>query len=129
MVRDFTTTIMRGDRIGLIGPNGSGKTTLLKLLLGELQPAKGEVNAGTNLQIAYFDQYRAVLREDWSAIENVAEGRDFLEFNGKRKHVHAYLQDFMFTPSARVRRSPACPVASATACCWPSCSRSRPTCW
>ncbi len=98
MVRDFTTTIMRGDRIGLIGPNGSGKTTLLKLLLGELQPAKGEVNAGTNLQIAYFDQYRAVLREDWSAIENVAEGRDFLEFNGKRKHVHAYLQDFMFTP-------------------------------
>ncbi len=98
MVRDFTTTILRGDRIGLIGPNGSGKTTLLKLLLGELQPAKGEVNAGTNLQIAYFDQYRAVLREDWSAIENVAEGRDFLEFNGKRKHVHAYLQDFMFTP-------------------------------
>jgi len=98
MVRDFTTTILRGDRIGLIGPNGSGKTTLLKLLLGELQPQKGEVNAGTNLQIAYFDQYRAVLREDWSAIENVAEGRDFLEFNGKRKHVHAYLQDFMFTP-------------------------------
>ncbi len=69
----------------------------MKLLLGELQPAKGEVNAGTNLQIAYFDQYRGA-REDWSAIENVAEGRDFLEFNGKRKHVHAYLQDFMFTP-------------------------------
>ncbi len=98
MVRDFSTTILRGDRIGLIGPNGSGKTTLLKLLLGELQPATGEVNAGTNLQIAYFDQYRSVLREDWSAIENVAEGRDFLEFNGKRKHVHAYLQDFLFTP-------------------------------
>ena len=98
LVRDLSTTILRGDRIGLIGPNGSGKTTLLKLLLGELQPQKGEVNAGTNLQVAYFDQYRAVLREDWSAIENVAEGRDFLEFNGKRKHVHAYLQDFMFTP-------------------------------
>ncbi len=98
MVRDFSTTILRGDRIGLIGPNGSGKTTLLKLLLGELAPERGEVRPGTNLQIAYFDQYRAVLREDWTAIENVAEGRDFIEFNGKRKHVHAYLQDFLFTP-------------------------------
>ncbi len=98
MVKDFSTTILRGDRIGLIGPNGSGKTTLLKLLLGDLAPDRGEVVAGTNLQIAYFDQYRAVLREDWTAIENVAEGRDFLEFNGKRKHVHAYLQDFLFTP-------------------------------
>ncbi|MCF5930742.1 ATP-binding cassette domain-containing protein, partial [Xanthomonas perforans] len=90
--------IQRGDRIGLIGPNGSGKTTLLKLLLGDLQPQQGEIRIGTNLQIAYFDQYRSTLREDWSAIENVAEGRDFLEINGKRKHVHAYLQDFLFTP-------------------------------
>ncbi len=98
MVKDFSTTILRGDRIGLIGPNGSGKTTLLKLLLGELQPDSGEVRPGTNLQIAYFDQYRATLREDWSAIENVAEGADFIDLNGKRKHVHAYLQDFLFTP-------------------------------
>ena len=98
MVKDFNTVILRGDRIGLIGPNGSGKTTLLKLLLGDLQPQSGEVRAGTNLQIAYFDQYRSVLREDWTAIENVAEGRDFIEFNGKRKHVHAYLQDFLFSP-------------------------------
>ena len=98
MVKDFSTTILRGDRIGLIGPNGSGKTTLLKLLLGELQPDSGEVRQGTNLQIAYFDQYRATLREDWSAIENVAEGADFIDLNGKRKHVHAYLQDFLFTP-------------------------------
>jgi ATP-binding cassette subfamily F protein uup len=98
MVGDFSTTILRGDRIGLIGPNGSGKTTLLKLLLGELQPQSGEVRLGTNLQIAYFDQYRATLREDWSAIENVAEGADFIDINGKRKHIHAYLQDFMFTP-------------------------------
>ncbi|NCT87511.1 ATP-binding cassette domain-containing protein [Stenotrophomonas acidaminiphila] len=98
MIRDFSTTILRGDRIGLIGPNGSGKTTLLKLLLGELQPDAGEVRQGTNLQIAYFDQYRATLREDWSAIENVAEGADFIDLNGKRKHVHAYLQDFLFTP-------------------------------
>ena len=98
MVDDFSTLVMRGDRIGLIGPNGSGKTTLLKLMLGELEPAAGEVRQGTNLQIAYFDQYRATLREDWSAIENVAEGADFLEINGKRKHVHAYLQDLLFTP-------------------------------
>jgi ATP-binding cassette subfamily F protein uup len=98
MIKDFSTTILRGDRIGLIGPNGSGKTTLLKLLLGELQPDSGEVRQGTNLQIAYFDQYRATLREDWSAIENVAEGADFIDLNGKRKHVHAYLQDFLFTP-------------------------------
>ena len=98
MVRDFSTTVLRGDRIGLIGPNGAGKTTLLKLLLGELPPDAGEVKLGTNLQIAYFDQYRATLREDWSAIENVAEGADFIDLNGKRKHVHAYLQDFLFTP-------------------------------
>ena len=98
MVDNFSTLVMRGDRIGLIGPNGSGKTTLLKLMLGELEAAAGEVRQGTNLQIAYFDQYRATLREDWSAIENVAEGADFLEINGKRKHVHAYLQDFLFTP-------------------------------
>src|SRR5690606_5083423 len=96
MVGDFSTTILRGDRIGLIGPNGSGKTTLLKLLLGELQPQAGEVKLGTNLQIAYFDQYRATLREDWNAMENVAGGQDFIELNGSRKHVLAYLQDFMF---------------------------------
>jgi ATP-binding cassette subfamily F protein uup len=98
MVDNLSTTILRGDRIGLIGANGSGKTTLLKLLLGDLQPDSGEIRLGTNLQIAYFDQYRATLREDWSAIENVAEGADFIDLNGKRKHVHAYLQDFMFTP-------------------------------
>ena len=118
MVRDFTTTILRGDRIGLIGPNGSGKTTLLKLLLGELQPAKGEVNAGTNLQIAYFDQYRAVLREDWSAIENVAEGRDFRV--QRQAQARACLPAGLHVHPERARApSPACPVASATACCWP----------
>jgi ATP-binding cassette subfamily F protein uup len=93
-----STTVFRGDRIGLIGPNGSGKTTLLKLLLGELKPTRGSVRLGTNLQVAYFDQYRATLREDWNAIENVAEGREFVELDGKRKHVIGYLQDFLFTP-------------------------------
>ena len=98
LVRDFSTTILRGDRIGLIGPNGSGKTTLLKLLLGELQPQAGEVKRGTQLQVAYFDQYRATLREDWNAIENVAEGRESVTVGGRPKHVIGYLQDFLFTP-------------------------------
>jgi len=98
LVRDFSTTILRGDRIGLIGPNGSGKTTLLKLLLGELQPQAGEIRIGTQLQVAYFDQYRATLREDWNALENVAEGLEFVEVGGRRKHVIGYLQDFLFTP-------------------------------
>jgi ATP-binding cassette subfamily F protein uup len=98
LLRDVSTTIFRGDRIGLIGPNGSGKTTLLKILLGELQPKSGEVREGSKLQIAYFDQYRATLREDWNAIENVAEGREFVEVGGKSKHVIGYLQDFLFTP-------------------------------
>jgi ATP-binding cassette subfamily F protein uup len=98
LVRDFSTTILRGDRIGLIGDNGSGKTTLLKLLLGDLQPQSGEIRRGTQLQIAYFDQYRATLREDWSALENVSEGKDSVTINGRSKHAIGYLQDFLFTP-------------------------------
>ncbi len=98
LLRDFSTTILRGERIGLIGPNGSGKTTLLKLLLGELKPDSGELKPGTQLEIAYFDQYRNTLREDWNALENVAEGRDTVEIGGRRKHVLGYLQDFLFTP-------------------------------
>lgn len=98
LLRDLSTIIFRGDRIGLIGPNGSGKTTLIKTLLGELQPTSGEVRTGSNLQVAYFDQYRATLREDWNALENVSEGREFVEVGGKSKHVIGYLQDFLFTP-------------------------------
>ncbi|MEN1729102.1 MAG: ATP-binding cassette domain-containing protein, partial [Pseudomonadota bacterium] len=98
MVRDFSTRIMRGDRVGLIGPNGSGKSTLLKLLLGQLPPGAGEVQLGTNLQIAYFDQHRTVLRDDWSTAENVSEGKEFIQIGGKQKHVIGYLQDFLFTP-------------------------------
>ncbi len=98
MVADFSVTVWRGDRIGLIGTNGSGKSTLLKLLLGELEPDTGTVTLGTRLEIAYFDQHRAVLREDWNAADNVADGRDFVEINGRRKHIIGYLQDFLFTP-------------------------------
>jgi ATP-binding cassette subfamily F protein uup len=98
LVRDFSTVIQRGDKIGLIGPNGSGKTTLLKLLLGDLQPTAGTVQIGTNLEIAFFDQLRGALREDWNALDNVSEGREFIEINGSRKHVMGYLQDFLFSP-------------------------------
>ncbi|MCX7041953.1 MAG: ATP-binding cassette domain-containing protein [Gammaproteobacteria bacterium] len=98
LVRDFSTVIQRGDKIGLIGPNGSGKTTLLKLLLGDLQPQSGEIMRGSNLEIAFFDQLRGALREDWNALDNVSEGREFIEINGGRKHVMGYLQDFLFSP-------------------------------
>src|SRR4249919_3040514 len=98
LVRDFSTVIQRGDKLGLIGPNGSGKTTLLKLLLGDLQPQAGEIRVGTNLEIAFFDQLRGALRDDWNALDNVSEGREFIEINGSRKHVMGYLQDFLFSP-------------------------------
>jgi ATP-binding cassette subfamily F protein uup len=98
IVDGLTTTIQRGDRVGLIGPNGSGKTTLLKLLLGDLKPARGEVTLGTGIEIAYFDQHRATLREDLSALDNVAEGREYIEIDGARKHAIGYLQDFLFSP-------------------------------
>jgi len=98
LLRDFSTVIQRGDRIGIIGHNGSGKTTLLRLLLGELSPDNGEIRAGTQLEVAYFDQLRNVLREDWNALDNVAEGQDYIEINGRRVHALGYLQDFMFTP-------------------------------
>lgn len=98
VLRDASTTVLRGDRIGIIGPNGSGKSTLLKILLGELPPDAGEVKLGTGLRIAYFDQHRSQLDETRNALENVAGGRDFVEINGSRKHVIGYLQDFLFTP-------------------------------
>jgi len=98
LIHDFSTVIQRGDRIGIIGPNGAGKTTLLKLLLGERQPLAGAIKLGSQLNVIYFDQHRSELREDWTAIENVAEGREFIEINGSRKHVIGYLQDFLFTP-------------------------------
>jgi ABC transport system ATP-binding/permease protein len=98
LVRDFSTVILRGDRIGLIGPNGAGKTTLIRLMLGELAPDSGSVEHGSQLQVAYFDQHRSQLREDWSALENVAEGQEFIEIDGRRVHALGYLQDFLFTP-------------------------------
>jgi ATP-binding cassette subfamily F protein uup len=98
IVRDFSLRIRRGDRIGLIGPNGIGKTTLLKLLLGELAPDKGRVRLGTKLEVAYFDQLRMQLAHEQTVIENVAEGSEYFELGGERRHVLGYLQDFLFSP-------------------------------
>jgi ATP-binding cassette subfamily F protein uup len=98
IVRDFSTTNMRGERVGLIGANGSGKTTLLRLLLGELAPDAGTVRLGTGLEIAYFDQLREQLDPERSVFDSVADGADFIELHGARKHVLGYLQDFLFSP-------------------------------
>jgi ATP-binding cassette subfamily F protein uup len=103
VIKGFSTTIMRGDRIGIIGPNGSGKTTLLNLLLGRLQPDAGEVRLGTRLEVAYFDQMRAALDEERTVMDNVADGSDKVEVNGQSRHVISYLQDFLFSPD-RVRQ-------------------------
>jgi ATP-binding cassette subfamily F protein uup len=81
-----------------VGPNGAGKSTLLKILLGELKPQRGDVTLGTGLQIAYFDQHRAQLNDALNALDNVAEGREYIELNGQRKHIIGYLQDFLFSP-------------------------------
>jgi len=97
-IRDLTTVIMRGDKIGLIGPNGCGKTTLLKILLQQIAPDSGSVRHGTQLQVAYFDQLRAQLDEDRTVAQNIAEGNDFILFNGQKRHVISYLQDFLFPP-------------------------------
>ncbi|MBK7318814.1 ATP-binding cassette domain-containing protein [Candidatus Villigracilis affinis] len=97
IVSDFTTTIQRGDKIGIIGPNGSGKTTLLRLLLGELKPQSGSVEYGTNLEIAYFDQLRAQLDETKSVLDNVGQGSDNVTINGRSRNLNVYLEDFLFS--------------------------------
>ncbi len=98
VVKNFSTLIQRGDKVGFIGRNGVGKTTLIKLLLGELTPQQGSIKTGTNLNIAYFDQYRSALDEEKTVQDNVSGGRDMLEIGGKQRHVISYLQDFLFAP-------------------------------
>ncbi|AIZ78467.1 ABC transporter ATP-binding protein [Actinobacillus equuli] len=98
LLRNFTTTIQRGDKIALVGANGCGKTTFIKLLLGELQPTSGSIRCGTKLEVAYFDQYRAELDLEKTVMDNVADGKQDVEVNGVKRHVLGYLQDFLFPP-------------------------------
>ncbi|TFW21144.1 ATP-binding cassette domain-containing protein [Massilia arenosa] len=98
IVRDFSATILRGDKVGLIGPNGAGKTTLLKMILGEEAPDSGRARLGTKLQVAYFDQMRAQLNEEASLMDTISPGSDWVEIDGAKKHVMSYLNDFLFAP-------------------------------
>jgi ABC transport system ATP-binding/permease protein len=97
IIRDFSCRIMRGDRVGLIGPNGVGKTTLLRILLGELQPDEGEIRQGTNVEVAYYDQQRERLDPDRTVFDTIGEGNDTVTANGRTRHVNAYLNDFLFS--------------------------------
>ncbi len=99
IVKGFTGTIMRGDKVGLVGSNGAGKTTLLKMILGELAPDSGTVKQGANLQVAYFDQMRDHLNLDATLADFISPGSEWIEINGSRKHVMGYLQDFLFAPA------------------------------
>ncbi len=98
VVSDFSMRVMRGDRIGLIGPNGSGKTTFLKLLLGELAPTSGEIRRGASVDVAYYDQQREQLDPDRTVVDTIGHGNDTVTVNGRPRHVHGYLQDFLFSP-------------------------------
>ena len=99
IVRDFSTTILRGDKVGLIGPNGAGKTTLLKLILGELQPDNGSVRRGSNLQVAYFDQMRDQIDLEATLEDFISPGSEWIEIGNRRTHVKSYLGDFLFSPA------------------------------
>jgi len=99
VIKDFSATVVRGDKIGLIGPNGAGKTTLLKLILGELQPDSGKVRQGANLQVAYFDQMRNALDLDATLVDFISPGSEWIEIGNQRKHVKSYLGDFLFSPA------------------------------
>ena len=99
IVRDFTATILRGDKVGLIGPNGAGKTTLLKMILGQLPPDSGDIRQGSNLQIAYFDQMRHAIDLDATLEDFISPGSEWIEIGNQRKHVKSYLGDFLFSPA------------------------------
>ncbi|NOY15746.1 MAG: ATP-binding cassette domain-containing protein [Gammaproteobacteria bacterium] len=98
IIKDFSITVMRGDKIGLLGPNGIGKTTLLRLLLGKLKPQDGKIKHGTRLDIAYFDQQRTQLDDKATVVDNLSLGKNSVTINGRERHVISYLQDFLFTP-------------------------------
>ncbi|MGK2951474.1 MAG: ATP-binding cassette domain-containing protein, partial [Thiobacillus sp.] len=102
LIRDFSSTILRCDKLVLLGPNGAGKTTLIRLILGDLQPQSGKIKQGTKLEVAYFDQFRNQLNDDATLIDTISPGSDFVEIAGQKKHVISYLEDFLF-PAERAR--------------------------
>ena len=102
LIRDFSGTLLRGDKLGLLGPNGAGKTTLIRLILGDLKPQSGTIKQGTKLEVAYFDQFRNQLNDDATLIDTIAPGSDCVEIGGQKKHVISYLEDFLF-PAERAR--------------------------
>lgn len=118
LIRNFDFRVMRGDKIALIGPNGCGKTTLIKLLLGDLQPDSGHLHCGTKLEVAYFDQYRQQLDPEKTVIDNVADGRQEIDFAGRRRHVLGYLQDFLFEPKRAMTPVKALSGGEKIGCCW-----------
>lgn len=99
ILKDFSATILRGDKIGLIGPNGIGKSTLLKIILGNLKPDSGKANLGTKIEVAYFDQFREQLNEDATLADMVSQGQEFIEINGRKLHIATYLEEFLFAPA------------------------------
>jgi len=104
LIRDFSTVLSRGDKVGILGPNGCGKTTLLNLLLGSLKPQSGQIETGTNLQVIYSDQLRGQLEDDKALVDNIAGGAEYVMIEGNRRHVIGYLQDFLFTPDRARQR-------------------------
>jgi ATP-binding cassette subfamily F protein uup len=102
IIHDFSTTILRGDKLGLLGPNGAGKTTLIRLILGDLQPQSGWIKQGTKLEVAYFDQFRNQLNDEATLVDTISPGSDYVEIGGQKKHVISYLEDFLF-PAERAR--------------------------
>jgi ATP-binding cassette subfamily F protein uup len=98
VIRDFSTRVVRGDRVGLIGPNGAGKTTLLRILLGEIEPDSGDVRRGVNVQVAYYDQQREQLDPERTVMDTVGDGNDTVTVAGRSRHIMGYLQDFLFAP-------------------------------
>ncbi|AAZ98763.1 ABC transporter ATPase [Thiobacillus denitrificans ATCC 25259] len=102
LIRDFSTTILRGDKLGLLGPNGAGKTTLIRLILGEIKPQSGWVKQGTKLEVAYFDQFRNQLDDAATLVDTISPGSDYVEIGGQKKHVISYLEEFLF-PAERAR--------------------------
>lgn len=128
VIDGFSTLIMRGDRVGIIGASGAGKSTLIKLLLGNLPPETGQICRGSRLEIVYFDQLREQLDPDATVVDSLADGNDTVQINGKPRHVMGYLRDFLFLRTGQDLRSEPFPAGSAIACCWQDSSHGPPIC-